>query len=165
MNLMHDAYDFHTWNKEKLSKDTRALELVKSMLRVENSYRLGEEYQSEYRKSQVDDWKTKVTVDIQERVVTEFLSQAEGIYSTLDEGINFLRAAVGNFGEDHLNELMECANYVKYTQVCKRGELKLGDKVDLTKIPIYHPETAKKELLSDWIIDDKPLVIIASSYT
>jgi hypothetical protein len=79
--------------------------------------------------------------------------------------LNFLRAAVGNFGDKHLAELMECANYVKYTQVCVRGPLRVGDKVDCTKIPLYHPDTNAKELLSDWIKDDKPLVILGSSYT
>jgi len=127
--------------------------------------RLGEEYQVEYKKSQEDKWKTKVTVDIQNRVVEQFMPQAVGIYETLDEGINFLRAAVGNFGEDHLQELMECANYVKYTQVCVRGPLRLGDKVDLSTIPLFEPQACKQELLSDWLIGDKPLVILASSYT
>jgi RNA processing factor Prp31 len=160
-----DAYSFHTWNKEKLQNDPRALNLIKDMLRVENSFRLGEEYQVEYKKSQDDTHKTKVTIDIQNRVVNQFMPQAVGIYSNLDEGINFLRAAVGNFGEDHLQELMDCANYVKYTQVCVRGPLRLGDKVDLSTIPLHHPETFKEELLSDWLHPDKPLVILASSYT
>jgi len=132
---------------------------------LENSFRLGEEYQNEYKKSQDDAHKTKVTVDIQNRVVTQFMPQATGIYATLDEGINFLRAAVGNFGESHLQELMDCANYVKYTQVCVRGPLRLGDFIDLSTIPLFHPETFKQELLSDWIRSEKPLVILASSYT
>jgi len=160
-----DAYSFHTWNKEKLQNDPRAFNLIKDVLRVENSFRLGEEYQVEYKKSQDDAHKTKVTIDIQNRVVNQFMPQAVGIYSNLDEGINFLRAAVGNFGEDHLQELMDCANYVKYTQVCVRGPLRLGDKVDLSTIPLFHPETSKEELLSDWLHPDKPLVILASSYT
>jgi hypothetical protein len=161
----HDAYAFHTWKKEKLQNDQRAFDLIKRMLRQENSYRLSDEYLDQYKQSQSDSWKTKVTVNIQERVVTEFQSEATDIYSNMDGGLNFLRAAVGNFGEDHLEELMDCANYVKYTQHCKRGPLRLGDQVDLTKIPLYHPETGCKELLSDWMKEDKPLVMIASSYT
>jgi len=160
-----DPYAFHTWHKEEVENSEEAFDLIKEMLRTENSYRLGEYYQAEYKKSQADDWKTKVTVEIQERVVNEFMAKANGIYKDLSGGLNFLRAAVGNFGEKHLAELMECANYVKYTQVCIRGELRVGDKVDCTKIPLYHPETGAKELLSDWIKDDKPLVILGSSYT
>lgn len=161
----HDAYAFHTWEKQRLQNDPRALEIIKSMLRTENSYRLGEEYQTQYKKRQDDEWKTKITVEIQTRVVNEFQDKAVGIYSGVDEGLNFLRAAVGNFGEDHLEELMDCANYVKYTQSCKRGPLRAGDIVDCTKIPLFHPVTGKQELLSEWLVDDKPLVIIASSYT
>jgi len=160
-----DAYAFHTWKKAELKDNEKAFDLIKEMLRLENSYRLGEEYQTEYKKSQDDEWKTQVTVDIQARVVNEFMDRAQGIYETLDEGLNFLRAAVGNFGEDHLHELMECANYVKYTQVCVRGDLRLGDKVDLTQFPLIDPHTLKQELLSDWMKDNKPLVILASSYT
>jgi hypothetical protein len=163
--LDFDPYAFHTWHKEELQNSEDALNLVKEMLRQENSYRLGEHYQAEYKKSQSDDHKTKVTVEIQERVVNEFMVQANGIYKDLNEGLNFLRAAVGNFGEKHLADLMECANYVKYTQVCVRGPLRVGDKVDCTQIPLYHPVTGAKELLSDWIKDDKPLVILGSSYT
>jgi hypothetical protein len=58
------------------------------MLRTENSYRLGEEYQAQYKKSQNDEHKTKVTVDIQERVVTEFMEKANGIYKNMNEGLS-----------------------------------------------------------------------------
>lgn len=160
----HDSFAFHTWNKDKLEHSKEALELVKRMLRQENEYRLGEEYQIRYASSQGDDDKTAVTQAIQERVVQEFQAEAEGIYANLNEGINFLRAAVGNFPA-HLEELMECANYVRFTQLCKRGPLRVGDKPDISGLPLFHPQTGAKELLSDWLHPTKPLVILASSYT
>jgi hypothetical protein len=57
--------------------------------------------------------------------------------------VSFLRAAVGNFPE-HLEELMECANYVRFTQFCKRGELRVGDQPNLD-IPLFHPDTGKDD--------------------
>lgn len=91
-------------------------------------------------------------------------------------GLKFLRSAVGNF-PDHLEELMECANYVRFTQLCKRGPLRVGDKPNISDLPLFHPETGKlrvqaftnqqgaKEHLIDWLQPDKPLVVLASSYT
>lgn len=52
-----DSFAFHTWNKSKLEHSKEALELVKRMLRQENEYRLGEEYQILYAKAQDDDGK------------------------------------------------------------------------------------------------------------
>jgi len=106
-----------------------------------------------------------VTVALQERVVHEFMARATsaGIYETVESGIDFLRGAVGNF-PDHLEELKGCANYVKYTQLCVRGNLRPGDIIDGTQFPLYDPHTLKKEYLSDFI-SHKPLVIISSSYT
>jgi len=106
-----------------------------------------------------------VTILIQQRVVTEFVERASiaGIYDSVDTGIDFLRGAVGNFPE-HLEELKECANYVKYTQFCVRGNLRVGDFIDGKKFPLYDPHSLNKEYLSDYI-KDKPLAIVASSYT
>jgi len=160
----HDSFAFQTWRRDILKDDPRAFELVKEMLRKENEYRLSEFYLTEYKKSQADTWKTQVTEDIQNRVVTEFIERAQGIFDTQEHGIRFLRAASGNF-DDRIEELKECANYVKYTHFCVRGELRPGDKLDLATFPLIDPETGKSELLSDWLVPNKPLVIIASSYT
>lgn len=62
------------------------------------------------------------------------------LFLTILKGVNFLRAAVGNF-PDHLEELMECANYVRFTQLCKRGPLRVGDKPDISSLPLFHPQT------------------------
>lgn len=110
------------------------------------------------------DWKTEVTEIIQRRVVEEVLHKSGDYFTTYEDGIDFLRGAVGNF-PNHVKELMECANYVKYTQCCVRGSLKIGSFVDGKTIPIYDPFTFKKEYLSDYYSPDKPTVIVGSSYT
>jgi hypothetical protein len=142
-----------------------ALGLIKEMLRLENKYRLSEEYLEEYGKSQTDNWKISVTVTIQNRVVNEFMERGKstGFFEDLDSGIDFLRAAVGNFPE-HIEELKECANYVRYTAFCVRGDLRVGNFIDGTQFPIYDPYTLEKESLKDWL-KDRPLLIFASSYT
>jgi len=160
----HDSFSFQTWRKEQFKDDSRAFELIKKMLRKENEYRLGDYYLAEYKKSNRDNWKTEVTEILQTRVVNEFKEEAVGIYSTTAEGIKFLRAASGNY-EHRIEEIKECANYVKYTHFCVRGPLRVGDYVDLTNFPLINPETEKEELLSDWLEPGKPLVIISSSYT
>jgi len=135
------------------------------MLVKENEYRLSNEYQDEYSKSQTDSWKIAVTVNIQTRVVNEFMDRAktEGFFNSVESGIDFLRAAVGNF-PDHVEELKQCANYVKHTAFCVRGNLREGDVIDGKEFPIYDPYTLEKEHLSDWL-KQKPLLIFSSSYT
>jgi len=161
----NDSFAFHkSKNYCHLKNDENALNLVKEMLRRENTFRLSKEYLDEYAKSQDDDWKTDVTERIQIQVVNEFLPKAGKYFTNVEDGIDFLRGAVGNFPE-HVEELMECANYVKYTQCCVRGDLVVGDVVDGSKIPIYNPYTLEKEYLSDYFSATKPTVIIGSSYT
>jgi len=163
---VHDSFSFQEWRKEELKDDPVAFELIKKMLRKENEYRLGDTYLVEYAKSQKDGWKTKVTEDLQVRVVEEHQEEARnaGVYDNTRDGIKFLRAASGNYAH-RIEEIKECANYVKYTHFCVRGPLKPGDYVDLTTFPLIHPDTEKEELLSSWKEPGKPLVIIASSYT
>jgi len=142
-----------------------SLPLIKDMLRLENKYRLSQEYLDEYGKSQTDNWKIAVTVAIQNRVVNECMERGKstGFFDDLDSGIDFLRSAVGNFPE-HVEELKECANYVRYTSFCVRGELRVGNVIDGNEFPIYDPYTLEKECLKDWL-KDRPLLIFASSYT
>lgn len=160
----HDSFSFQTWRKKELKDDPRAFELIKKMLRKENEYRLGDFYLAEYKKSNADTWKTEVTEIIQQRVVDEHLSEAQGIYSNQSEGIKFLRAASGNYAH-RIEEIKECANYVKYTHFCVRGPLRKGDYVDLDNFVVVNPDTYAEEKLSSWVQPGKPLVIIASSYT
>jgi hypothetical protein len=160
----HDSFSFQTWRKKELKDDPRAFELIKKMLRKENEYRLSEYYLNEYKKSGTDHWKTEVTEIIQQRVVDEHINEAQGIYSNQDEGIKFLRAASGNFAHK-IEEIKECANYVKYTHFCVRGPLRKGDYVDLDNFTLVNPENLAEEKLSTWSQPGKPLVIIASSYT
>lgn len=163
-SFMHDSYAFHKSKRhENVKNDSNALELTKKMLRLENKYRLSREYLTKYAESQEDNWKTIVTEEIQQRVVTEHLDEARDYFSDIPSGIDFLRGAVGNFPE-HLSELMECANYVKYTQECKRGHLRVGDVID-GKIPLLNPKTCERSFLCDFFSQEKPLVIIASSST
>jgi len=160
----HDAFAFQTYKRYKFKDDPRALNLIKKMLRRENEYRLGQYFLNEYKQDQSPHWKAKVTVKLQEKVVKDFMNEASGFYENIDQGIKFLRAASGNFSEK-IEELKECANYIKFTHFCVRGELRPEMKIDLSKFPLIDPMTGKNEFLSDWLVPDRPLVIIASSYT
>jgi len=174
-SAMFDSFAFHKSSGfRKLQSDSVALELTKKMLRLENKYRLSKEYLSKYAESQKDGWKTFVTEEIQQRVVTENFEEGRQYFNDIPSGIDFLRGSVGNF-PNHLPELMECANYVKYTQECKRGHLRVGDTLlsshvlpDIPEgpsyIPLINPKSQKREYLKDFFTD-KPLVIIASSST
>jgi len=162
-SFMYDPFAFHKSSEhEKIKDDPVALELIKTMLRLENKYRLSKEYLSKYAQSQKDNWKTMVTEELQQRVVLENMDQAKGYFTDIKSGIDFLRGAVGNFPH-RLEELMACANYVRFTQECKRGDLRVGDVIE-GKIPLMDPATARKEMLSDFF-SEKPLVIISSSST
>lgn len=163
-HLLKREYDAFSFSKTcDYDNNDKALDLIKRMLRVENKYRLSEEYISQYAQHQEDEWKTSVTEAIQIRVITEFSGEADGYWTTVSEGLRFLRSAVGNF-PGHLPELMECANYVRFTQNCRRGHLRVGDTIDID-FPLYDPHTLEKEMLSAYLDSDKPLVVIASSYT
>jgi len=152
--------------KRRIEGQSYRFRINKKMLRKENEYRLGDFYLAEYEKSQKDGWKTKVTEDLQVRVVEEHQAEARdaGIYDNTADGIKFLRAASGNYAH-RIEEIKECANYVKYTHFCVRGPLKPGDYVDLNNFTLIHPDTEKEESLSSWKEPGKPLVIISSSYT
>jgi len=167
MSLDADCFSYRKSKNHMYVRDHMdvAFPLIKDMLVVENKYRLSKDYLSEYAKSQTDNWKVAVTVAIQTRVVNEFMDRAKalGFYDTVETGIDFLRAAVGNFPEK-IEDLKECANYVRLTSFCVRGPLKVGDSIDGSEFPIYDPYTLQKEYLSDHL-KAKPLVIFASSYT
>lgn len=76
---------------------------------------------------------------------------------------------------------MECANYVRFTQQCRRGALRVGDKIDGAKIALAdvrhvlcgalrcsrraQPHTLATAPLTDRLGSSRPLVLIASSYT
>jgi len=139
------------------------LELTKKMLRVENKYRLSKEYLAKYAESQKEGWKTLVTEEIQQRVVTEHLEEAKDYFIDIPSGVDFLRGAVGNFS-NHVDELKDCANYVKYTQECKRGHLRVGDVID-GNISLLDPQTNARSMLREYFSQNKPLVIISSSST
>lgn len=64
------------------------------------------------------------------------MHEADGCYTDIPSGLSFLRSAAGNFPEE-LPTLMECANYVKYTQCCRRGDLRIGDIVDTQSLPLW----------------------------
>jgi len=107
-----------------------------------------------------------VTYAIQKRTIGEFLNEGAKFFSTIDDGIDFLRGAVGTF-PDRLPDLMACANYVRFTQNCRRGAMRVGDVIDGSHIPLISPYTYEKETLTDHLNRHakRPLVIIASSYT
>jgi len=162
----YDAFGFHS-TPAQFADPREALQLVKDMLCVENKYRLGQEYQDEYAKSEDSEWISSVTQMIQERVVREFTGRGSPKYwSSMDDGISFLRAAVGNFPES-LEELKTCANYVRFTQCCRRGDLRVGDKLDCSDIPLYNPHNLSemKPLSAYFDTPNRPLGLIASSYT
>jgi hypothetical protein len=171
ISSMHlDSPDCYTYRKSCNYGHCRenidvSLPLIKDMLVRENQYRLSKEYLDEYSKSQEDGWKVAVTVKIQNRVVEEFMERGKAgdFFHDSESGIDFLRAAVGNF-PDHMEELKECANYVRFTAFCVRGSLRVGDSIDGKEFPIYDPYSLEKEHLSDWL-KQKPLLIFASSYT
>jgi len=154
MNLDADSFTYrksrnHAYVRQNMDM---AYPLIKDMLVVENKYRLSKEYLDEYAKSQTDGWKVAVTVAIQTRVINEFMDRGKalGLFDTVEAGIDFLRAAVGNFPEK-MEELKECANYVRYTAFCVRGHLKVGDSIDGSELPLYDPYTLQKEYLSDFL--------------
>jgi hypothetical protein len=168
----YDGYGFHVASCSFNTPEERSegFALIKDMLRVENKYRLSEEYQNEYSKSDDSDWKSEVTETLQRRVVTEFFSdpRSKRLFTDVPQGIDFLRGAVGTFPE-HLDSLMSCANYVRFTQNCRRGPLRVGDKVDGKGIPLVDPHTMAESSLAHYIDrgtqSSRPLVLIASSYT
>jgi hypothetical protein len=171
-NTMYDPFGFQTCNYKTYAFDDdekriqSPLELVKAMLVLENDLRLSGETIAEYAKSQSSPWKTKVTQELQERVVLHFMPVSK-FYKDLNEGLMFLRSAVGNF-PNQLEELMECANYVKYTQHCVRGTLQVGDRVGgkiPSDLPVYDLSTLAEKTLGELLSQEKPNVIVSSSYT
>jgi len=168
----YDGYGFHVSKCHFENKDHRneAFALIQDMLKVENKYRLSQEYQDEYAKEDGSDWKSDVTEKIQARVINEFYAdpRSKKLFTTMDEGIDFLRGAVGTFPE-HLDTLKSCANYVRFTQNCRRGNLKVADTVDGKGIPLVDPFSLDQTSLSDYVNRStstaRPLVLIASSYT
>ncbi len=131
----HDAYAFSK-SHPNIDHDEGALSLIRRMLRKEHQLRWSETVQDAYRSANgvygngdsgpLD--KTTVTDRLQHEVVNEFLSEGRSLalFHNLDQGILFLRSAVGNF-PSHLSELRSCAKYVDLTQRCRRGALRVGD--------------------------------------
>jgi len=136
------------------------------MLRRENDLRLSPETYGMYRRSQSGDNKTSVTVQLQEQVVQEFMAEGRkaGYFDGIPSGLSFLRGAVGNF-PSHLPSLMQAANYVRLTQKCVRGGLRQGQVVQGGAIALVDPRDNKAYTLDNFIVQQRPLVLISSSYS
>jgi len=168
----YDGYGFHVSKCQFENKAHRdeAFTLIQDMLKTENKYRLSQEYQVEYAKEDDSEWKSDVTERIQARVINEFLPdpRSKKLFTNMEDGIDFLRGAVGTFPE-HLETLKSCANYVRFTQNCRRGSLNVGDTIDGKGIPLVDPYSLEQTSLSDYVNRStstaRPLVLIASSYT
>jgi hypothetical protein len=120
-----------------------------------------------YRRSQSGASKTEVTVQLQKQVIAEFMAEGrDGAYfDSVAAGLSFLRSAVGNF-PSHLPALVRAANYVRLTQKCVRGSLRVGHEFDGSSIPLVDPATRQSSTLLDFLPQQqKPLVIISSSYS
>ena len=118
----------------------------------------------QYRRSQSGDNKTAVTVQLQERVVLAFMAEGKGgsYFDDIPSGLGFLRGAVGNF-PSHLPVLMQTANYVRLTQKCVRGSLRVGHELDGGRIPLVDPATGTSFTLSSFVQPHRPLVLLSSS--
>lgn len=141
------------------------------MLRRENELRLSDEAAQAYTSARDDlNEKTAVTEVLQQRVVEEFLERGRSLslYVGVWDGLQFLRSAVGNF-PSHLDELRACAQYVDFTQHCRRGSLRRGDTLSderLAAVPLVDPRTGERTTLLDECNRNRsvaPLVIVSSS--
>ena len=148
-----------------LDGDPQALALVLEMLERENALRLEP---GAYEGVEERD-RGAVTDGLQRTVAAEFLDQWHQYFSTVDEGVLFLRAAVGNF-PSHLDALRGAAQYVDFTQHCRRGSLYPGRYLmyeETMNIGLVCARTEKKMCLGD-LVDradraGHPLVLVASS--
>ena len=162
------SYRYHV-SHPGIDDDAEALDLIKRMLRYENSLRLAPETVALYAKSQRDSHKTAVTEALQRRVVDRFLadSVAQRLFTSMDEGLSFLRGHAGNF-PSHFDELAECAQYVKYTAHCVPGDLTAGSVLPVAELKqiALHDVRSGPVTLADVMRDAiRPLLVAASSAT
>lgn len=165
----YDAFAFAR-TRDDLDDNAEALALVKKMLVRENEFRLSRETVAAYAAAKESREISTITNDLQRRVCAEFLGEAAPFYGNVDDGVLFLRAAVGNF-PSHLAELRKCAQYVDFTQHCRRGSLRIGDKLDeaaLREITLVNPlneqeTTTMLEQCEKMKASGRPLVIVSSS--
>lgn len=125
------------------------------MLIRENELRLSPDTQKEYSDAELRNdisW-MQVTERLQERVVKEF-----GI-SDIEHGLTNLRIAHVLYPDEP--DFKEIPLYVKYNR-CRQGDLICGQ--DIPKIGLKLL-TGQLTQLSNFYIQDRPLVIIAGSYS
>jgi len=165
------SFMFHV-SHAGIDSDAEALELTLRMLRFENGLRLAPETVARYAESQKDRHKSRVTQELQERVVQRFIDDpvAKRFFHDTATGLSFLRGHAGNF-PSHYEKLKEAANYVRYTADCVPGSLSVGDVVPhsaLANVTLAPMERCRDYVsLGDLIAADRhrPLLVVGSSAT
>jgi hypothetical protein len=125
------------------------------MLIRENELRLSPVTQQAYADAELRDdtsW-MHVTEELQKRVVREF-----GI-EDIEYGLTNIRIAHVLYPNEQ--DFKEIPLYVKYNR-CRQGNLHCGDYVPHVDLKLL---TGKPVSLSDFYVQDKPLVIVGGSYS
>lgn len=125
------------------------------MLIRENELRLAPETQKEYADAELRNdisW-MQVTERLQERVVREF-----GI-EDMEFGLSNLRIAHVLYPDEP--DFKEIPLYVKYNR-CRQGDLQCGQDIPQIGLKLL---TGQPTQLSNFYVQDRPLVIIAGSYS
>jgi len=133
---------------------------VKAMLRRENELRLSKEYQDLFASIE-DRWDIDwldLVVLLQRRVVREFgLSDSD---EAISFGISLLQSAVSLFPDD--TEIKEIPLYVKYNRA-KHCDFKVGDVVP--DVLLFDIVSNQEVSMFSQVLSDRPLVVIAGSFT
>lgn len=155
-----------------MDNDEVALQLIKNMLVRENELRLAPRAYDGIPDKDRD----MKTVQIQTQVVQEtleYLKKGKGArlyFDSIETGLLFLRAAVGNF-PSHTKELYDCAQYVAFTQHCRRGKLRVGDcllEQEMSDISLIDVASGERTSFYEQAFENvssykNPLVVLASS--
>jgi hypothetical protein len=130
--------------------------VLKAMLSRENEIRLTETIQNLYDSCALTDSEkyTEVTTNLQKQVLREF-----GFVDD-EQGLTMLRSALTMYPDDP--ELKNLVYYHKYNR-SKQGDLKVGDKIDLSTIQLVNTAGTTFTELSSHAQPDRPLVLIAGS--
>lgn len=149
------GFDQIAYSGPRVAKD-----VMKAMLVRENELRLSEEIQTAFDGCAISDAAkyTEVVEGVQKQVLREFGFKDDS------DGLVMFRSALSMYPDDE--ELKNLAYYYKYNR-SRQGELKCGDKVDLSKITLSTLDNTQTFQLSQIAEQnpDKPLVLIAGSIT
>jgi len=145
------GFDPIRYNGPKIDKP-----ILKAMLSRENEIRLTETIQNLYDTCVLTDSEkyTEVTTNLQKQVLREF-----GFVDD-EQGLIMLRSALSMYPDDP--ELKTLVYYHKYNR-SRQGDLKVGDKIDMSSIHLANTAGNSCAELSSYAQPDLPLVLIAGS--